>query len=91
MAETDQAEKQHELTANLYGVDEVLSAMQKCIRRGLRDETLFWTAELEQSGLGLLALARFGVIIPEDCGVGAPASKIQASLSHHFSCSVPQV
>eukprot|EP00936_MAST-01D_sp_MAST-1D-sp1_P002816 g2816.t1 len=46
--------------------------MQKSIRRGLDKETLFWTAELEQSGLGLLALARFGIIIPEDVGLGAP-------------------
>ena len=38
-----------DLTVNLYGVDEVLSAMQKSIRRGLDKETLFWTAELEQS------------------------------------------
>ena len=66
MSQTD------DLTANLYGVDEVLSAMQKSIRRGLDKETLFWTAELEQSGLGLLALARFGIIIPEDIGLGGP-------------------
>ena len=60
------------ISSQVQGVDEVLSAMQKSIRRGLDKETLFWTAELEQSGLGLLALARFGVIIPEDVGLGAP-------------------
>lgn len=37
-------------TKNLYMVDEVLSALQKSIRRSLHDATLFWTLELVRSG-----------------------------------------
>ena len=43
-------------TINLYLVDEVLSALQKAIRRTLVDEALFWTLELARSGLGALAM-----------------------------------
>ena len=40
--------------------------------RGDTDSTMRWTAELQVSGLGRLALARFGVIVPEDVGVASP-------------------
>ena len=59
-------------TINLYLVDEVLSALQKAIRRTLVDEALFWTLELARSGLGALAMVRFGVMCSEDIALGCP-------------------
>jgi hypothetical protein len=59
-------------TRNLYLVDEVLSALQKAIRRSLVNEALFWTLELARSGLGALAMVRFGVICSEDVSLGCP-------------------
>ena len=59
-------------TLNLYLVDEVLSALQKAIRRSLVEEALFWTLELVRSGLGALAMVRFGVMCSEDLSLGSP-------------------
>ena len=59
-------------TVNLYNVDEVLSALQKAVRRSLVDEALFWTLELARSGLGALAMVRFGVMCSEDVALGSP-------------------
>jgi hypothetical protein len=59
-------------TVLFYAVDEVLSAMQKAVRRGQIGQAIWWAAELEQSGLGRLALARAGIMVPEDIGIGSP-------------------
>ena len=61
-------------TRHLYMVDEVLSALQKAVRRSLHDAALFWTLELVRSGLGALALMRFGVMVSEDISLGGPTT-----------------
>jgi replication-associated recombination protein RarA len=61
-----------------HAVDEVASALQKCIRRGLEREAIFWVTELDlgdsHSGVsyGNYAWKRLRVICSEDVGVAWP-------------------
>jgi replication-associated recombination protein RarA len=52
-----------------YNVGEVASAMQKCIRRGLADEALFWATELDFTGFGEYVFKRLRIIASEDVGL----------------------
>jgi replication-associated recombination protein RarA len=57
-----------------YNDDELVSALQKCIRRGLEEEAMYFALELGnegKSGFGLLH-SRLSVIAYEDVGLGAP-------------------
>lgn len=36
-----------------YNCGEVTSAMQKCLRRGLDEDALFWATELDLAGYGV--------------------------------------
>lgn len=67
-------EKQrHELTTkNGYPLDEVTSALQKCIRRGLEEEALFWSLEMSDSGYGQYLWKRLMIIAAEDIGLADP-------------------
>jgi replication-associated recombination protein RarA len=68
------------ITPGGYAVGEVASAMQKCIRRGLSDDALFWATELDLAGFGEYAWKRLRIITSEDVGLAdqlAPAT-IQA-------------
>lgn len=53
-----------------YKVGEASSAMQKCIRRGLADDALFWATELDLAGYGEYVFKRLTIIASEDIGLG---------------------
>jgi len=58
-----------------YNDDEIISALQKCIRRGMEEEAMYFALELGnegKSGFGLLH-SRLYVIAYEDIGLGDPA------------------
>lgn len=55
-------------TAGGYPMGEVASALQKCIRRGLEKEAVFWAQELESSFRNYV-WKRLAVIAHEDIGV----------------------
>ncbi len=58
-------------TAGEYPLDEVASALQKCIRRGLLQQALFWAQELE-SKYPTFLWKRLEMIAHEDIGVANP-------------------
>jgi replication-associated recombination protein RarA len=58
-------------TGNKYALLEVASALQKCIRRGLEEEALFWAAEIETKFPDYL-WKRLTVIVNEDIGLADP-------------------
>ena len=51
---------------------EVISALQKAIRRCDETQTVQWAVELDQSGCGEYLWSRFMVILSEDIGVAWP-------------------
>jgi len=52
-----------------YLNSECTSAMQKCIRRGLEEEALFWATELDLAGYGAYVWKRLQIIASEDIGL----------------------
>lgn len=62
-----------------YKFDEVASALQKCIRRGLEREASFWAMILYKSGFSGYLKRRLRVIIHEDVGIANPTAMILAN------------
>lgn len=62
-----------------YKFDEVASALQKCVRRGLEREASFWAMILFKSGFSGYLKRRLAVIIHEDVGVANPIALIMAN------------
>lgn len=62
-----------------YVWDEVASALQKSIRRGLEYESVYWGYIFHQSGYGMYLFRRLSVIACEDCGLGDPQALILVS------------
>lgn len=56
-------------TVGGYLCEEVASALQKCIRRGLEEDALFWATELDLSGFGEYVWKRLKIIASEDIGL----------------------
>jgi replication-associated recombination protein RarA len=56
-------------TVGGYKCEEVSSAMQKCIRRGLEEDALFWATELDLTGFGEYVWKRLKIIASEDVGL----------------------
>ena len=64
-----------EQTPNGHAIDEAVSAMQKCIRRGLEEDALYWAKELyltDRPTAGI-AWSRLRVIASEDIGLAGNA------------------
>ncbi len=61
-------------TEHFYPVDEVLSCLQKAVRRGQADAAAFWAGELHVSRLGATAMHRMQIMAVEDVGIAAPES-----------------
>jgi len=59
-------------TVDGYNCAEVSSAMQKCIRRGLEPDALFWATELDRSGFAEYTWKRLRIIASEDVGLAEP-------------------
>jgi len=57
------------ITENGYDFFECSSAMQKCIRRGLEDEALYWAVELYNSGYSEYVWKRLRIMSSEDIGL----------------------
>jgi replication-associated recombination protein RarA len=60
-----------------YLNSECTSAMQKCIRRGLEEEALFWATELDLAGYGAYVWRRLQIIASEDIGLADPNVCVQ--------------
>jgi replication-associated recombination protein RarA len=67
-------------TLNNYSPYEVMSALQKCIRRGLEEEALYWAFELTEAGPtnAKVCLSRLHVMAHEDVGLGDPQAALFA-------------
>lgn len=61
----------HLHTVNLYKFDDVVSALQKSIRRCDAPQALFWAGELER-GFKHILYSRLWTIVAEDIGLAAP-------------------
>jgi len=63
-----------------YDAREVVSALQKAVRRSDPDAALYWATELDRSGFGPWCWKRLRVICSEDVGPAAPglASDLRA-------------
>lgn len=59
-------------TVGGYDGSEVISALQKCIRRGQEKEALFWAVELYNSGYAEWCWKRLRIISSEDVGLARP-------------------
>ena len=64
------------ITKNGYNLDEVVSALQKSIRRGMEEESLYWANELAVSGYGQYLWRRLGVTVSEDIGLAEPMAPV---------------
>lgn len=60
------------ITKNRYVKAEVVSALQKMIRRGMEPEALYWASELLESGEEYTFWRRIFAITAEDIGLGDP-------------------
>lgn len=58
-----------------YKCEEVTSALQKCIRRGLEEDALFWATELDLSNFGEYVWKRLKIIASEDIGLEENSSR----------------
>jgi replication-associated recombination protein RarA len=59
-------------TINGHTLFECSSAMQKCIRRGMVDEAMYFAVELDLSGYGEYCWRRLKAIASEDIGLANP-------------------
>lgn len=73
------------ITKKGYSGPEVISALQKCIRRGEEREALYWAVELYDSGYAEWLWKRLRIISSEDVGMASPgiSSEIWALYSMH--------
>lgn len=69
-------------TVGGYDFYEVMSAMQKSIRRGEEEATLFWASELYLSDYADHAWGRFHVIASEDIGLADNSVCVQIQTLH---------
>jgi replication-associated recombination protein RarA len=75
-------------TVGGYDFYEVLSALQKSIRRGLEDDALFWGTELYLSDYADHAWNRLLIISSEDVGLAAPLATVTVRNLHDlYSCN----
>jgi len=65
------------LTKKGYDFYEVASAFQKCIRRGLEEDALYWGIELYESGYKDYCWKRMVIMSSEDVGLGEPSVIVQ--------------
>ena len=77
------------ITKKGYSGPEVISALQKCIRRGEEREALYWAVELYDSGYAEWLWKRLRIISSEDVGMASPgiSSEIWALYSMHALAS----
>ena len=59
-----------------HPVDEAASALQKCLRRGLEREALYFAAELATAGFDGYVFRRLRIVASEDVGLADPLTVI---------------
>lgn len=59
-------------TVNKHALYDVVSALQKSIRRGQLDDALYFAADMELSGYGAFCFHRLLIIASEDVGLAWP-------------------
>jgi replication-associated recombination protein RarA len=59
-------------TVNGHLLPEVVSALQKCIRRGLVDDALYWAVDMYLTGYDEYAWKRLRIMASEDVGPAEP-------------------
>lgn len=71
---------QRTTTANGFAADEIISALQKCIRRGILDNALLlgWEMYTTSPELEEMLWSRLCVIAVEDVGLGNPTAPVLA-------------
>lgn len=66
------------MTTTVHGYDmfEVLSAMQKCVRRRMEADAIYWATELQMSGVGMEGAlwGRILIMASEDIGLASDAA-----------------
>lgn len=60
------------ITKKGYDFFECSSALQKCIRRGMEDEALYWAVELYESNFSEYIWKRLRIMSSEDVGLADP-------------------
>ena len=72
------------LECGTYFLDEVISALQKSIRRGEAKQAMYWARELMDNGFTAYMWRRLAVTAVEDCGYGDSIAHVAAChyLSH---------
>ena len=76
---------EHMRTWHGYAVDEVASAVQKCIRRGYEEQAIYWSFEMMESpnkSHYTNLWNRLKVIASEDVGMGQPFMTILIDVLH---------
>jgi replication-associated recombination protein RarA len=59
-------------TVNRHSLPEVVSALQKCIRRGLVDDALYWAVDMSLTGYDEYCWKRLRIMASEDVGPAEP-------------------
>lgn len=71
-------------TRNGYLLSEVVSALQKAIRRGELDEAAYWASELDLSGYSEYLWRRLRIICSEDVGPANPHLPATVNALHQW-------
>jgi replication-associated recombination protein RarA len=71
-------------TVNGHLAWEVVSALQKAVRRGNLDDAIYWAVDLDLSGFADWLWGRIKVIVSEDIGPGTPMLPVQVDTLHRW-------
>jgi len=71
-----ESEKKEWLSKNGYHMDEIASALQKSVRRGMEFEAGYWALELIDSGYWRYLMDRLQTIAAEDIGLANPMAVV---------------
>lgn len=72
------------LTYNGYDMFEVVSALQKSIRRGLEEDAMYWGVEMYISGFIPYAWKRLKIMSMEDIGLANPMAPVVINNLHQL-------
>ena len=88
----DKGEEKFEAkTVSGYPLDEVVSALQKAIRRGQMEMAIFWMYELYQGGFCKYLFRRLMTIAIEDCGAANPGVAILVNSCYQMAKSTVEM
>jgi len=83
-------EERSDHTLHFYSIDEVLSALQKAVRRGHARNAAFWAGELHVSGLTAIATKRLLIMTVEDVGIASPYAPFLAATAQALLLTMPE-